>query len=112
MEEEKPKNKNTKRKSIAQKDLVNYLFNKYVFKRDNNNDSKDNNVNNRDSDKLKNDDNKFKLEKPDIKKKNFFTIEDILEKNTINKILLKKGNKENENSFITRLQIKKNVNDE
>ena len=112
MEEEKPKIKNNKRKSIAQKDLVNYLFNKYVFKRDNNNDSKENNINNKDNDKQKNDDNKFGLEKPDIKKKNFFTIEDILEKNTINKILFKKGNKENENSFITRLQIKKNVNDE
>ena len=111
MEEEKPKNKNTKRKSIAQKDLVNYLFNKYVFKRDNdnNNDSKDNNMNNKDNDKQKNDD-KFGLEKSEIKKKNFFTIDEILEKNTINKILLKRGNKENEKSFITRLHIKKNVN--
>ena len=31
MEEDKPKPKNNKRKSIAQKDLVNYLFNKYLL---------------------------------------------------------------------------------
>ena len=114
MEEEKPKNKNNKRKSIAQKDLVNYLFNKYVFSRDkdsNKNNLENNNIFNRENDK-QNIENKFRLKESEIKKKNSFSIDEILEKNSINKISFKKESKDNEKSFITRLEIKKNNYDE
>ena len=114
MEEDKPKPKNNKRKSIAQKDLVNYLFNKYVFRRDkdsNKNNLENNNIFNRENDK-QNIENKFRLKESEIKKKNSFSIDEILEKNSINKISFKKESKDNEKSFITRLEIKKNNYDE
>ena len=112
-QEEKPKIKNSKRKSVAQKNLMNYLFKKFIM-----NSEKNNNIESRESSKNNENiinptaNNLFRLNESAIKKKKSFTIDEIIQKRNINKILLKGEDNNNKNAFITRIPIKKNRNDE
>ena len=112
-QEEKPKIKNSKRKSIAQKNLMNYLFKKFIM-----NSEKNNNIESRESSKNNENiinptaNNLFKLNESAIKKKKSFTIDEIIQKRNINNILLKGEDNNSKNAFITRIPIKKNRNDE
>ena len=112
-QEEKPKIKNNKRKSVAQKNLMNYLFKKFIM-------NSEQNINIESEESSKNNENiinptandLFKLKELEIKKKKSFTIDEIIQKKNINKILLKGEDKNSKNAFITRIPIKKNRNDE
>jgi len=112
-QEEKPKIKNNKRKSVAQKNLMNYLFKKFIM-----NSEKNNNIESRESSKNNENiinptaNNLFKLNESAIKKKKSFTIDEIIQKRNINNILLKGEDNNSKNAFITRIPIKKNRNDE
>ena len=112
-QEEKPKIKNSKRKSVAQKNLMNYLFKKFIM-----NSEKNNNIESRESSKNNENinnptaNNLFKLNESAIKKKKSFTIDEIIQKRNINNILLKGEDNNSKNAFITRIPIKKNRNDE
>jgi len=112
-QEEKPKIKNSKRKSVAQKNLMNYLFKKFIM-----NSEKNNNIESRESSKNNENiinptaNNLFKLNESAIKKKKCFTIDEIIQKRNINNILLKGEDNNSKNAFITRIPIKKNRNDE
>ena len=112
-QEEKPKIKNSKRKSVAQKNLMNYLFKKFIM-----NSEKNNNIESRESSKNNENiinptaNNLFRLNESAIKKKKSFTIDEIIQKRNINKILLKGEDNNSKNAFITRIPIKKNRNDE
>lgn len=112
-QEEKPKIKNSKRKSVAQKNLMNYLFKKFIM-----NSEKNNNIESRESSKNNENiinptaNNLFRLNESAIKKKKSFTIDEIVQKRNINKILLKGEDNNSKNAFITRIPIKKNRNDE
>ena len=112
-QEEKPKIKNNKIKSVAQKNLMNYLFKKFIMNSDQNNNieseesSKNNeNIINPTANDL------FKLKESEIKKKKSFTIDEIIQKKNINKNLLKDEDKYNKNAFITRIPLKKNIIEE
>lgn len=112
-QEEKPKIKNNKIKSVAQKNLMNYLFKKFIMNSDQNNNieseesSKNNeNIINPTANDL------FKLKESEIKKKKSFTIDEIIQKKNINKNLLKDEDKYSKNAFITRIPLKKNINEE
>ena len=112
-QEEKPKIKNNKIKSVAQKNLMNYLFKKFIMNSDHNNNieseesSKNNeNIINPTANDL------FKLKESEIKKKKSFTIDEIIQKKNINKNLLKDEDKYSKNAFITRIPLKKNINEE
>ena len=112
-QEEKPKIKNNKIKSVAQKNLMNYLFKKFIMNSDQNNNieseesSKNNeNIINPTANDL------FKLKESEIKKKKSFTIDEIIQKKNINKNLLKDEDKYSKNAFITRIPLKKNINGE
>ena len=112
-QEEKPKIKNNKIKSVAQKNLMNYLFKKFIMNSDQNNNieseesSKNNeNIINPTANDL------FKLKESEIKKKKSFTIDEIIQKKNINKNLLKDEGKYSKNAFITRIPLKKNINEE
>ena len=112
-QEEKPKIKNNKIKSVAQKNLMNYLFKKFIMNSDQNN-----NIESEES--SKNNDNiinptandLFKLKESEIKKKKSFTIDEIIQKKNINKNLLKDEDKYSKNAFITRIPLKKNIIEE
>jgi len=112
-QEEKPKIKNSKRKSVAQKNLMNYLFKKFIM-----NSEKNINIESRESSKNNENiinptaNNLFKLNESAIKKKKSFTIDEIIQKRNINNILLKGEDNNSKNAFITRIPIKKNRNDE
>jgi hypothetical protein len=112
-QEEKPKIKNSKRKSVAQKNLMNYLFKKFIM-----NSEKNNNIESRESSKNNENiinptaNNLFKLNESAIKKKKSFTIDEIIQKRNINNILSKGEDNNSKNAFITRIPIKKNRNDE
>ena len=112
-QEEKPKIKNSKRKSVAQKNLMNYLFKKFIMNSDQNN-----NIESEESSKNNENiinptaNNLFKLNESAIKKKKSFTIDEIIQKRNINNILLKGEDNNSKNAFITRIPIKKNRNDE
>jgi len=112
-QEEKPKIKNSKRKSVAQKNLMNYLFKKFIM-----NSEKNNNIESRENSKNNENiinptaNNLFKLNESAIKKKKSFTIDEIIQKRNINNILLKGEDNNSKNAFITRIPIKKNRNDE
>ena len=112
-QEEKPKIKNSKRKSVAQKNLMNYLFKKFIM-----NSEKNINIESRECSKnneniiIPTANNLFKLNESTIKKKKSFTIDEIIQKRNINKILLKGEDNNSKNAFITRIPIKKNRNDE
>ena len=112
-QEEKPKIKNNKRKSVAQKNLMNYLFKKFIM-----NSEKNINIESRESSKNNENiinptaNNLFKLNESAIKKKKSFTIDEIIQKRNINNILLKGEDNNSKNAFITRIPIKKNRNDE
>ena len=112
-QEEKPKIKNSKRKSVAQKNLMNYLFKKFIM-----NSEKNNNIESRESSKNNENiinptaNNLFRPNESAIKKKKSFTIEEIIQKRNINNILLKGEDNNSKNAFITRIPIKKNRNDE
>ena len=112
-QEEKPKIKNSKRKSVAHKNLMNYLFKKFIM-----NSEKNNNIESRESSKNNENiinptaNNLFKLNESTIKKKKSFTIDEIIQKRNINNILLKGEDNNSKNAFITRIPIKKNRNDE
>ena len=107
--EEKPLIKIFRRKSIAQKDIMNYLFNKYIIKSRQEN----NNKNNSKEDSKSNENNILLNNKgEEMKKKNSLTIDEILEKNNINKFLSKQENKDNTKTFITKIQIKNRRNEE
>ena len=112
-QEEKPKIKNNKIKSVAQKNLMNYLFKKFIMNSDQNNNieseesSKNNeNIINPTANDL------FKLKESEIKKKKSFTIDEIIQKKNINKNLLKDEDKYSKNAFITRIPLKKNIIEE
>ena len=112
-QEEKPKIKNNKIKSVAQKNLMNYLFKKFIMNSDQNNNieseesSKNNeNIINPTANDL------FKIKESEIKKKKSFTIDEIIQKKNINKNLLKDEDKYSKNAFITRIPLKKNINEE
>ena len=112
-QEEKPKIKNNKIKSVAQKNLMNYLFKKFIMNSDQNNNieseesSKNNeNIINPTANDL------FKIKESEIKKKKSFTIDEIIQKKNINKNLLKDEDKYSKNAFITRIPLKKNINGE
>ena len=112
-QEEKPKIKNNKIKSVAQKNLMNYLFKKFIMNSDQNNNieseesSKNNeNIINPTANDL------FKLKESENKKKKSFTIDEIIQKKNINKNLLKDEDKYSKNAFITRIPLKKNINEE
>jgi hypothetical protein len=112
-QEEKPKIKNSKRKSVAQKNLMNYLFKKFIM-----NSEKNNNIESRESSKNNENiinptaNNLFRPNESAIKKKKSFTIDEIIQKRNINNILLKGEDNNSKNAFITRIPIKKNRNDE
>ena len=112
-QEEKPKIKNNKIKSVAQKNLMNYLFKKFIMNSDQNNNieseesSKNNeNIINPTANDL------FKIKESEIKKKKSFTIDEIIQKKNINKNLLKDEDKYSKNAFITRIPLKKNIIEE
>ena len=112
-QEEKPKIKNNKIKSVAQKNLMNYLFKKFIMNSDQNNNieseesSKNNeNIINPTANDL------FKIKESEIKKKKSFTIDEIIQKKNINKNLLKNEDKYSKNAFITRIPLKKNIIEE
>ena len=112
-QEEKPKIKNNKIKNVAQKNLMNYLFKKFIMNSDQNNNieseesSKNNqNIINPTANDL------FKLKESEIKKKKSFTIDEIIQKKNINKNLLKDEDKYSKNAFITRIPLKKNIIEE
>ena len=112
-QEEKPKIKNNKIKSVAQKNLMNYLFKKFIMNSDQNNNieseesSKNNeNIINPTANDL------FKLKESENKKKKSFTIDEIIHKKNINKNLLKDEDKYSKNAFITRIPLKKNIIEE
>ena len=112
-QEEKPKIKNNKIKSVAQKNLMNYLFKKFIM-------NSDQNINIESEESSKNNENiinptandLFKLKESEIKKKKSFTIDEIIQKKNINKNLLKDEDKYSKNAFITRIPLKKNINEE
>jgi hypothetical protein len=112
-QEEKPKIKNNKIKSVAQKNLMNYLFKKFIM-----NSAQNNNIESEES--SKNNENiinptandLFKLKESEIKKKKSFTIDEIIQKKNINKNLLKDEDKYSKNAFITRIPLKKNIIEE
>ena len=112
-QEEKPKIKNSKRKSVAQKNLMNYLFKKFIM-----NSEKNNNIESRESSKnneniiIPTANNLFKLNESAIKKKKSFTIDEIIQKRNINNILLKEEENKNKNDFINKIKKKKNRYDE
>ena len=112
-QEEKPKIKNNKIKSVAQKNLMNYLFKKFIM-------NSDQNINIESEESSKNNENiinptandLFKLKESEIKKKKSFTIDEIIQKKNINKNLLKDEDKYSKNAFITRIPLKKNIIEE
>ena len=112
-QEEKPKIKNNKIKSVAQKNLMNYLFKKFIM-------NSDQNINIESEESSKNNENiinptandLFKIKESEIKKKKSFTIDEIVQKKNINKNLLKDEDKYSKNAFITRIPLKKNINEE
>ena len=112
-QEEKPKIKNNKIKSVAQKNLMNYLFKKFIMNSDQNNniESEESSKNNENIiNPMAND--LFKLKESEIKKKKSFTIDEIIQKKNINKNLLKDEDKYSKNAFITRIPLKKNIIEE
>ena len=112
-QEEKPKIKNNKIKSVAQKNLMNYLFKKFIMNSDQNNniESEESSKNNENTiNPTAND--LFKLKESEIKKKKSFTIDEIIQKKNINKNLLKDEDKYSKNAFITRIPLKKNIIEE
>ena len=112
-QEEKPKIKNNKIKSVAQKNLMNYLFKKFIM-------NSAQNINIESEESSKNNENiinptandLFKLKESEIKKKKSFTIDEIIQKKNINKNLLKDEDKYSKNAFITRIPLKKNIIEE
>ena len=112
-QEEKPKIKNNKIKSVAQKNLMNYLFKKFIM-------NSDQNINIESEESSKNNENiinptandLFKIKESEIKKKKSFTIDEIIQKKNFNKNLLKDEDKYSKNAFITRIPLKKNINEE
>ena len=112
-QEEKPKIKNNKIKSVAQKNLMNYLFKKFIM-------NSNQNINIESEESSKNNENiinptandLFKLKESEIKKKKSFTIDEIIQKKNINKNLLKDEDKYSKNAFITRIPLKKNIIEE
>ena len=110
--EEKPIIKFIRRKSVAHKDIMNYLFNKYIIQPKNNNKSNNNNEEfenskNNENDSRLNINNKLKFKGLENKKKRFMTIDEILENNNIYKLLSNEENKDSKKAFITRIKIKK-----
>lgn len=111
LNEEQHKNKSFKLRAFNNKDLLYYLYNKYIIptNKNNNNTKKSettSNYNNNENFNIQTNKKKLKNNRTEIDEANSMTINKIYENDNINKILLRNEKSSNKKTFITKINIK------